>query len=153
MTLKVIRFPFTFCFNPVRSHEKMIDTSLKELFSNNIAYRQQFMRSLLDNYGKNKGRTELPDPIEVKEATQDYLDDNNQVGIWILEKFDITNDQNDKIKMNELYQLYTLDTKSRCSIKMFSKAMTYNSYVPKKIKTGLIYVGLKMKEGSILDSD
>ena len=154
MTLKVIRFPFTFCFNPVRSHEKMIDTTLKELFLNNIAYRQQFMRILLDNYGKNKGRRELPDPIEVKEATQDYLDDNNQVGIWILEKFDITNDTNDKIKMSELYHLYTLDIKSRCSIKMFSKAMTYNGYIAKKIKTGLIYVGFKMKEGgSFFDSD
>ena len=150
MTLKVIRFPFTFCNNPTRPNEKPIDTTLKELFTNNIAYRQQFMRILLANYKKNtKGRKELLDPVEVKEATQAYIDDNNQIGTWLNENFEITNNQVDNIKMSDIYAFYIQESKSRCSIIMFSKAMTYNGHIAKKYSGCMIYMGIKMKDGSL----
>lgn len=153
-TLKVIRFPFTFCNEPKKPNEKPIDTTLKSLFSDNIAYRQQFMLILLDNYKKNiYGRQPLLDTAEVKAATQDYLDDNNQVGMWLNENIEITDNKKDRIRLSEMYDNFVFNTKSKCSIKMFAKSMNYNGLIAVKISV-MVYTGVKFKDDvQLIDPD
>jgi len=102
---------------------------------------------LIENYRKNIfGKQILPDTAEVKAATQEYLDDNNQVGTWLNENIDITNDKKDKIRLTDLHDNYVVITKSKCSVKMFTKAMTYNGFTAVK-NSVMVYCGLKFKDG------
>jgi len=77
---------------------------------------------LIENYRKNIfGKQILPDTAEVKAATQEYLDDNNQVGTWLNENI------------------------ARANV-AFTKAMTYNGFTAVK-NSVMVYCGLKFKDG------
>lgn len=153
MTMKVIHFPFTFVDTPDlnKPNERQGQNGLKETFDTDIRYRQQFIRLLLENYAENiKGRKMFDDPEEVKAATKEYLADNNIVGVWLNERIDITNDKADRIKSQEMYEMFSNDTKVKMTYKAFMKAMRYNNI--NEIKNNVMwFTGVKGKHVDVDD--
>jgi P4 family phage/plasmid primase-like protien len=155
-TLKVVHFPFVFTENPARENERLMDPTLKSKFQDNVAYHQQFMLILIDYYHKyiyvDGERKMLADPVDVKAATANYIEDNNVVGVWLKEFYNITNDAKDRVKAMELYQDFVDDTKNKMiSQKQFSKALQFNGIVPRRLPAGMVYVGICRKDISFVD--
>lgn len=155
--LNVIRFPFRFCDNPKDSNEKKIDRSLKSKFEDDVRYKQQFMLILLEifaKYGIGEGKA-MPIPDEVKAATNDYFEENNEVGMWFNEKCVVTNDMKDKITPTELYQLFKHDNPmSSCrGVVEFGKLMSFNGYKTTKSNGALVYKGIKYNNNYMIDDD
>jgi P4 family phage/plasmid primase-like protien len=147
-TLKVINFPFTFTENPINPNERLMDSTLKNKFTTNPAYCQQFMRILVKNY-KDRidfvNRKHIKDPIEVRAATDDYIDDNNDVGTWALANYEKTELNSDRIKAADVYQHYYDSHRMDCmNAKMFHKNMAFNGFLQKKVSVYL-YVNMKRK--------
>lgn len=150
-TLKVVHFPYEFVdHEPLDEHERRVDPELKERFEKDTRYHQQFMLLLIEHYHKyirpNGKRIMLPDPPEVAYTTNEYIEDNNQIGVWLQEHYEITNDPNDKIRTMTLYHDFINDTSLKTiSQKVFSKAMVFNTIKPIKSDGIMVYKGLKRK--------
>ena len=90
--LMIIPFPFKFTENPNPNNpmEKMGDTTIEQYFKNDLVVRPQFMLILLEYYNMHiKGNKTVRLPVEVKEATNEYLQDNNMVGNFIREHLEV----------------------------------------------------------------
>lgn len=154
-TLKVVHFPYEFVDGePTNEYERPIDPELKDKFEQNVVYHQQFMLILIEYYHKyirpNGKRTILKDPPEVSNATQEYIDDNNVIGAWLEEYYEITKDVQDKIRTMDLYQDFLTDTSMRTiTQKVFARAMKFNSVESSKSHGIMYYKGLKRKHNVV----
>lgn len=102
-SLKIIEFPYQFVCKPILSEQREIDLSLKHKFDE-VRYHQQFMRILL-SYHKRfiMGNKPIDDPEHVVNATNEYIEENNPVGLWLNDNYMITNNPEDRVKVDELY--------------------------------------------------
>lgn len=104
---------------------------------NNIEWHKACMKLLLDQYVNIRQLSTLPLPKEVIEASKTYMEENNPVGIWLRENFEITNDENDRILADEIWNLYKSMVDRNISKVAFGKAMCeLNNMSKKMIKHG-----------------
>lgn len=147
--MNVIRFPFKFADEPEEgTNQKKINKGLKDKFKDDIRYRQQFLRILIEYYLKFdiSNRYTIPIPEEVKEESKDYFEENNEVGSWIKEKCTMTNNRDDKYTTQELYNLFKDDNKgTTLDPKRFGMAMTFNKLPSSKSDGIRYYRGIKYK--------
>lgn len=145
--INVIRFPFHFVDDPMEgTNQRKIDRRIKDKFNDDIRYRQQFMRILVDCYNRydiiNKTAMKVPD--DVSKENNDYFDDNNEIGGWLKEKIVNTNDRNDRYTTTELFNLYKMDNHgSTLNPTSFGKLMTFNKYEQKKSNGVRYYTCIK----------
>lgn len=95
--LCVIQFPFHFKENPVLPDEKKIDIKLKDKFKN-YKYKNEFMLMLLEILINNQKITEIDliEPLSIKKARQEYIDENNPVKTFLEKENYIIFNSNDK---------------------------------------------------------
>lgn len=87
--LRVIRFPFNFVENPVLNHERKTIKGLEEEFKDILEYRQELMLMLIEKYAEyKKAGYIIPVPEEVQRETNDYLDANNHLKLFIDEYYE-----------------------------------------------------------------
>jgi hypothetical protein len=72
-------------------------------------YYTEFMGMLIDMM-KNKINDNIDIPQEVKETTNEYMNENNFVKKFLDAYIEITNNKDDRIKKTELYALYKTNT-------------------------------------------
>ena len=72
-----LNFPYQFVENPKFEHQRKIDYSLKDKIKDPIYYTE-FMGMLIDMM-KNKINDNITIPEEVKETTNEYMEENNVV--------------------------------------------------------------------------
>lgn len=147
--MNVIRFPFKFTDNPEEgTNQKKINKGLKDKFTDDIRYRQQFFRILLEYYVKYNisNRYTMPIPDEVKEESKEYFEDNNEVGAWLKEKCIVSNDRSDKYTTQELFNLFKDDNKGTSLDHIrFGMAMAFNKHSSTKSDGVRYYRGIKYK--------
>jgi P4 family phage/plasmid primase-like protien len=87
-------------------------------------------------------------PDEIKEASADFVDDSNPVLGFIMNNYEITNNENDKINSTALYTHFASSNRdSKISNKRFKDDILGISGIStKRSNKGVLFVGLKLRE-------
>jgi len=142
--LKIIHYPFTFVDNPTHPEERHKDNNLKDLIINKD-FINEFMLMLLEVANENKNISFVELPEEVKQQNKEYLEENNNIILFINEYFEITKDEKNKITSSDLLNKYNLYNDSKIDSKKLKQMMEYNRFKYKKIKNGYYYTNLILK--------
>ena len=94
-------------------------------------------------------------PEEVKQATRDYIEENNEVGMWLNEKCIITNNKKDMMTPTDLFNLFKNDIPSSSCKNAgdFGKGMSFNWYKVSKHNGAKYYKGIKYNNYMINDEE
>jgi hypothetical protein len=101
-------------------------------------------RGLIDAM-KKLGNNVLEMPNEVKEFTNEYMLENNPVGSWLRENYEMTGHREDCVQKSELYQQFIEDTGIHKTQKSFSEDILKCNVGEKIIKGIKYYFGLVRK--------
>jgi P4 family phage/plasmid primase-like protien len=143
--LKIIHYPFTFVDDPVDVSERKKDNNLKDKLSSPEIVNE-FMLLLLENAVKNKNIDKIILPELVKEQNKAYIDENNTIKHFILENYDITTSEKDKIKALDLLNHYNnINNDKKIDGKKLKQMMEFNKFKFKKCNDGAYYTNLKIK--------
>jgi P4 family phage/plasmid primase-like protien len=110
--------------------------------------RNAFIRMLLDRWETRVSAFNLiPVPDEIKEASADFIDDSSRVICFIMNNYDLTNNEDDEIGTDKLYNHFVASCRnSKVSNKRFKDDLLGISGVSfKKNNKGRFYVGLRLK--------
>jgi putative DNA primase/helicase len=155
--MRIIHFPFKF-----RSAEKMgsaendrlADPDVKEHHCKSETWRNEFIQMLWETYQSIKSLKALKEPASVKEATEEYLDDNNPLKFWLETKFDLTKTETDRIGATDLKRMYCEDhsiDKMAMGDQQFAQALGFNGINRKRLTSGIVYTGLRRKAERVFD--
>jgi len=127
--LRVIRFPHQFVEIPKLKHDRQIDKDFADEFKSNVEYHQEFMLMLIEYYAKYKRANYIiPIPEEVREETEEYLNANNHLRLFIEEYYD--EDKEGMVPWNSFYAdfniKYPKGNKSKKDIKRELENMGYS---------------------------
>ena len=149
--VKVIHYPFRFVDtpNPENVREKQKDSSLKD-----EAQRQdfinEFMLLLLEHASANYSIKNIAMPSDVKESTQDYMNENNHIKAWLESNIVLSKSEKDRIKADELYKDYKNFDEGEGAVKVstviFAREMDFNNIEKKKSGGVQYYLRIKFKE-------
>jgi len=131
-------------------YERPIDTTLKKRFEENPAYAEQWFNILIDRYYEAKLNENAPfeRPIEVIEATREYLNDNNPFGVWLKDMFHCEPANNKtRISVADMHAYYAIDNPDNpIGDKEFGSCMSRNG-LKSKVSNGLrFYKGFRRNE-------
>lgn len=156
------QFMYKFVHEPILSNEKLIDTTLKRKFSENIEYSKAFMNILIKKYNEyRQNGSVIMKPKEVTETTNKYLEECNVVKYFLNNHVIITDDQNDCISASELHTLFkdNTDHSKKNDTKWFKSQMSQNGFnAVKKTTRGrycnsMVYFGMKLQTNNDSDDD
>ena len=150
--LKIIHYPFTFVDSPTHPEERQKDNNLKDLI-NDQDFINEFMLLLLETANDNKNIKFIELPDEVKQQNKEYLEENNNILLFINENCEITNDEKNKIKSSDLLIKYNVYNDSKIDAKKLKQMMEYNRFKYKKMKDGYYYTNLILKKEALEPSD
>ncbi len=109
--LRVIDFIYKFVDKP---DEKLIDRSLTDKFIDDIRYRQAFAKLVCDNWkNRVKNMTSMGTPSCVKEVSDQYIKECNEVMVWIEKEYVITNSKEDRVAARVLYNHFKESTRNK----------------------------------------
>lgn len=134
--IEVFQFLFNFVDNPTEKHHKLINVSLKDKICHSPLWRNEFFWLLLDCF-KHIKQNGLVVPDWVKEASQEYMDENNPVKGWLENTYHTNKDAQDRRFQIESSRLR----------KEFEEA-THHTISPDKFKTSMVLCGLQLKKES-----
>jgi P4 family phage/plasmid primase-like protien len=162
--IRMVHFPFKFVDEPVLANERKGDNKLKTQFETDKEIAQTFMMMLIQRYNDNiHGNQSFPIPNKVKEATQEYIDDNNKIKKFLAEYVEVTNNDDDMVlsktlfedvyKMSEYYENERKD--------WFVEKMGFNGFSSVRqnkrtlhFRDKMVYRGLKLKKQEcMIESD
>ena len=141
--LKIIKYKFKFINEPKNNNDRLCDNSLKDKIKNDEEFKDAFIYILLEYAKNNINNKCFKEPNEVKIAISNYIEDNNPVKSFLEEFFIITNDDKDRIKTSDFYDLFNKNYNNKLSDKKVSKDMAFNGFERKIFKGIRYYVGLK----------
>lgn len=113
--LRVVEFKSKFCHNPKKENEFLIDYNL----SNNFEIWKQSLMSLLIQKYKHYKRHGLEEPREVTKYTESYKASSDVYYEFIKES--LKEDKNNKISIDQLYNIYKIYIKNNTSYKPANK--------------------------------
>lgn len=144
---RVIEYPFKFTDEPNNDMQKKIDRNLEALFTTD-KYRDACISILLDNWVNIKGLPKLNTPKSVMEESNEYCNESNGVLGFINEKFEITNNPDDRIMCKVLLSMYNNYKRDNITSTMLGNRVRDMGI--KKIRYGkqqiFYYIGIKQLE-------
>jgi P4 family phage/plasmid primase-like protien len=147
-SLKIINFPYQFVHEPIMEYQRKIDTTLKNKFENDVKYQQQMMLLLIKTHKQFiSGNQEIKDPPEVIQETEQYLEENNPVALWLNKQYELTKWNGDKQKIDDVYNNYCnyYPKNSPLNKKKFGELMAIIGFRSKVSHSIRYYEGLKIK--------
>lgn len=147
----IIDFPFKFKtsdkMNEGKIHlNRLQDPDMKVACNTKEDWRDEFLLMLTEAYSEIKDWKELPVPTKVKEATEEYMDQNNPLKDWLANYYEKTNEESDFILSSELKRQFHLDTRiEKMSEETFKDLMGMNGIGNKRTKHGKVFFGLKRR--------
>jgi hypothetical protein len=85
-------------------------------------------------------------PREVQEFTKGYMLENNPVGAWLRQHYDITGRRDDVVQKSELYRAFLEDTGLHKTQKAFYDDIAKCNISEKKTNVTRYYFGLLRKD-------
>lgn len=147
--LKILSFTNKFVEKPKMPNEKVVDLNLNTELSSNDGYKIAFMNLLIENWNCKNLKEELKVPNVVKEMTNDYMDDNDYLKDFMIDNYEKTDNDDDKIKTSVLYmdyKIYLLGKNIKpVTIQSFKNSIINLGYYFNKNKTGNYWCYLKKK--------
>lgn len=148
---RVVPFKHQFKQHPLPGQRKA-DPMVLENCRENAEWHKACMRMLLDAYEQVRHICTITLPNEVVNSSKQYMEDNNPVGIWLRENFEITQNDDDKILAEHMYNMYKCVDRNITKT-AFGKSMTELNGVDKKISkvkgskiSKLYYIGIKHQQ-------
>jgi P4 family phage/plasmid primase-like protien len=82
--IRVIPFPNVYVNNPILPNERKGDPNVKNVLCKSTNWRDEMCLMLLEYFelGRGKAIDALITPIEVQEASAEYIQENNKIGEW-----------------------------------------------------------------------
>jgi len=145
-----LNFPFNFVEEVKLEHHKPINYDLKDKLNNPIYYTE-FMGYLIDHI-KDKKDKKLCIPESIKQETDEYLNENNHVKKFLDGYITFTNNNKDRMKLSDLFDLYKIKGDVALTKNKFNYNLKQNNIFQKKIGGILYFVGLKEKTESDNDN-
>jgi putative DNA primase/helicase len=142
--MRCVHFPTRFVYNPRAENEEKRDDTLTQQFRLDECWKYGLLGLLLDTF-KQRGARTLEMPEDVKEFTEAYMLENNPVGAWLRQNYEITGNRADCIQKTELYQTFLQDTGINKTQKSFSEDIVKCNISEKKTNTTRHYVGIVKK--------
>ena len=129
-------FPFSFVAEPKLSYERKGNPHIKNVLCRSAEWRNEFFLILLDYYALAEGKSidAIPKPPPVLDATNEYMEDNNRVGNWWAEKYEIAEES--FVSSREALVDFIRDTGTRMGEREFKAALAFNDIDVKKISKG-----------------
>jgi P4 family phage/plasmid primase-like protien len=98
--IRVIEFTSKFCENPTKPNEFAMDLELTDKFDR---WAEPFVSMLIERH-KNINPNSIPEPMEVRIATESYKNNNDLIGQFINDRIIVDkNAANDRINITNLY--------------------------------------------------
>jgi P4 family phage/plasmid primase-like protien len=138
--MRCVHFPTRFVYSPQADNEELRDDSLCERFKVEEGWRYGLLGLLLD---AAKDKLDMPD--EVRACTDAYMMENNPVGAWLQEWYDITGRRDDMIQKTELFKAFLDDTGAHKTQKGFYEDMVKCNVMERKTEMSRFFIGLKRK--------
>jgi phage/plasmid-associated DNA primase len=142
--MRCVHFPTRFVYNPRAENEEKRDDTLTQQFRSDESWKYGLLGLLIDAIWELAGKNlEMPD--EVKEFTEAYMLENNPVGAWLRQNYDITGNRDDIIKKQDLYQSFLQDTGISKTQKSFSEDIVKCNINERKSNGDRFYFGIIRK--------
>jgi putative DNA primase/helicase len=144
----VIFFSNKFVENPVLSHERKIDKTLKKKILIDKQYLHEFFEIFVDYYNLYL-QEGLKMPPRFEEETNKLIRNNDPVNEWFDTNIEKTNTDKDIIKSSKLYEDYLefMEKDSRGITQLvFKNILSAIGIQHKKKKDGNYYIGIKFKK-------
>lgn len=142
--LKFVPFIYKFVANPRALNEKKLDVTLRKRFETK-AYAQQHMLILLEYYEKYlKGYRTLVYPPEVEVFTEQYMEEEDVVQMFVQVCCQVTHAQTDKIQSSVLFNHFKHSEYYREEINTatFARKLQELGIKKKKTRGTMIWTGL-----------
>ena len=110
----------------------------------------EFILMLLEVANENKDINYIELPEEVKQQNKEYIEENNNIKSFINENYEITKDENNKIKSSDLLRHYNEFNDTKTDAKKLKQMMEYNRFKYKKMKDGYYYTNLILKRVEVI---
>ena len=113
--LRIVDFKVKFVDEPDvnNKYQTKLDPSVMSLMKSD-GVRNAFVKMLIDRWIHRVSRfPKIPIPKSIIEASKEYIDDCNPVLGFIQEYYDITHDDKDKVKSNDLYTHFQINTRNK----------------------------------------
>ena len=144
--MEIVSFPFQFVSEPKEAHQRQGNPDVKEIFCKSDAWRDCFIRMLLDVYQEIKDWKDLKSPSVVREANDEYFDDNNPLKSWLRDYYEKTESDADCIKASDFKNSYMADMKvEKINEVSFKQLCDFNKLRSKRVASGMVYLGIKRK--------
>lgn len=103
--IRVIEFKSRFCENPVKENEFAMDLELSDKFER---WAEPFISMLIERH-KNINPNSIPEPMEVRIATESYKNNNDIIGQFINDRIEIDkNKPEERLGITNLYNEFRL---------------------------------------------
>ncbi len=103
--IRVIEFTSKFCENPVKPNEFVMDLELGDKFER---WTEPFISMLIERH-KSINPNSIPEPMEVRIATESYKNNNDLIGQYIHEKIIVNKENvNDRMQITNIYNDFRL---------------------------------------------
>ena len=142
--MRCVHFPTRFVYNPRAENEEKRDDTLTQQFRLDESWKYGLLGLLIDAM-RELGVKNLEMPNEVKEFTDAYMLENNPVGAWLRQNYEMTGNREDCIQKTELYQAFLKDTGINKNQKNFSEDIVKCNINEKKVTGERFYFGLIRK--------
>ena len=127
--MEVIEFKSHFCEKPKEQHEFPIDKYLSEKMKN---WKELFMALLLDVYYVKYKKSGIKVPLEVIKFTLEYQKQCDQYADFISENLSDTNNMNDLIVINDMYEEFKTWFEEAFGNHKFPTKKEFKAYLKKR---------------------
>ena len=123
---RVIPFPFNFIDSPKLSYDRKGDPYIKNVLCSSVSWRDEFFYILLDYYPRAEGKQidAIPTPPLVSERTNGYVAENNSIGEWWFDKYEVC--ENEYVSSRDAFEAYKADSGKRIGDKEFKNGLAFN---------------------------
>ncbi len=142
--MRCVHFPTRFVHTPRHENERLRDDTLKDKIKSDPAWQYGFLGLLIDASKTMKGKP-LDMPREVREFTDAYMLENNPVGAWLREHYELTGHRDDIVLKTDLYAIFLTETGIAKSHKIFTEDLVKCNVYEKALKGIRYYFGLRRK--------
>lgn len=126
MRNRVIPFPFEFKDDPQTDREKKGDPYVKDVLCKSTEWRDEMFLLLLDHFEsiRGKGTDAVKMPKLVEERTNEYVSENNLIGVWWKEHYEPA--EGEYVLSKEAYAEFKMETGSQITDKQFKAGLEFN---------------------------
>jgi P4 family phage/plasmid primase-like protien len=142
--MRCVHFPTRFVYNPTAENEHIRDDTLTKRFREFDGWRYGLLGLLIDAAIEEQWRP-LEMPEEVLNFTAEYMMENNPVGSWLRQNYDITGRRDDCIQKTELYNTFLIETENTMSATTFYRDIIKCNIHEKKVRGERFFTGIVRK--------